>query len=217
MRGSGRGSGQARSPTGAPITAAVNRGLPRAPLASEAENLDVLATWWAVLAALPGPVINRPDATGFLPVHEVDACVVATSDMANRAVTAATRERFVCNVHDERTGAFLARWGNAAGLLTAPAVRITPFDPESSWRLVIAGSTVVQVARPRAGVGATERGVAAQVLRKLRRRGSVFASVVLARTPRGFELVAVDILPGPAHYRGHEDRVHAAVVNWLTR
>lgn len=206
----GHASVDLRDPAGAQVTCAVNRSLPATPGLRPGESNDLLASWWAALALLPGRVVNRPGPRGFLPAPQVPAVYLAT-----RARHLGPGQ--VANVHDAHTGSFLYRAAGAHQPADAPVLRVTPFDPDRTWRLMLAGDQVIDLHVPVRGLTARDRASGAAAVSTFLAAGLGLALIVLSDDggDRGMRTVAVNPLPSLAHYRDHAPRVHAALLKWL--
>jgi hypothetical protein len=205
----GRGHTDLRDPGGIPVTCAVNRSLPPRPDLGTGEDNDLLATWWAALALLPGRVVNRPSREGFIPMPRVPGALLTT-----RPGPLAAGD--VANVHDAHTGRFLYRAENAHQPTGAPVLRVTPFDPGRTWRLMLAGNQAIELHAPVDGPTARDRAAVDAVFSSLRASGLGLALVVLSRGRDGaMRTVAVNPLPSLAHYQDHVEQVHDALIGWL--
>jgi len=205
----GRGRVDVRDPNGVPVTCAVNRSLPRRPELGPGEDDDLLATWWAALALLPGRVVNRPSREGFIPAPPVAGALLTTRPGPLGAGD-------VANVHDAHTGRFLYRADSAHQPTEAPVLRVTPFDPGRTWRLMLAGDQAIELHAPVDGLTARDRDTAEAIFSSLRAYGLGLALVVLSRCRDGaMRTVAVNPLPSLAHYQNHAEQVHDALMGWL--
>lgn len=191
------------------VHCAVNRGLPQSAGLSAAQENDLMAAWWAALALLPGPVANRPGRQGFLPAPDVGWGTLTTRPRAGGTA----------NAHDAYTGRFLYRTHGEHPAAGVPVVHLTPLAPEQTWRLMIAGDRAVEIAAPASGgLTARDRASCTRVLRRMKAAGLAFALVVLSRDQDGpLKVIAVNPLPSLSHYEGHEDEVHTALMQWVTR
>ncbi|KPI20838.1 hypothetical protein OV450_7744 [Actinobacteria bacterium OV450] len=197
-----------RAPDGALVTGAVNRGLPRSVNLSSGEECDLLASWWAALAFLPGRVTNRPDARAFLPIPDVPVGTLTTRP----------RPSDTGNVHDAHTGQFLYRSAGDHLVTDVPVLKVTPFDPATAWRLMLVGTDLIDISLPSGGLTAHDREAGTTMIRELGAARSGFALIVLARNNAGkMHIIAINPLPALAHYAGHEEDVHAALIGWITR
>jgi hypothetical protein len=209
LDGDGRGSVDLRAPDGVAVTCAVNRSLPPQADLAPGERNDLLAAWWAALALLPGRVVNRPDSTGFIPAPRMPASV-----LTSRPGAPAVGE--VANVHDAHTGRFLYRADGAHPHTEAPVLRVTPFDPGRTWRLMLAGDRAVEVHAPADGLTARDRDAAQETISTLAAAGLGLALVVLSRDRGGvMRTVAVNPVPSLAHYQSRAEHVHSALIGWL--
>lgn len=200
------------SPSGERLTCAVNRGLPSSSSLTEGENNDVLAAWWAGLAMMSGPVVNRPDATGFIPSPIVQSTIL-TTDV--RQYASSLPGAVTANVHDAVSGTFQYRVGAQEHTVFAPVASVTRFDPSRTWRLMIAGHELIDVSVPTAGLLSGERRSAAAALRRMQACGLVFALVVFSRIGETLDIVAINPLPTLSHYGRQQERVHSSLLKWL--
>jgi hypothetical protein len=197
------------SPEGVPVTCAVNRLLPPVPGLGPGESNDVLAAWWAALGLLPGRVVNRPGPQGFIPSPQLPAARLTT-----RPRPPGTGN--VANVHDAYTGRFLYRAEGEHPPVRAPVLRVIPFDPGHTWRLMLAGDQAVELYAPADGLTARDREVADADIGTMKAAGLGFALMVLSRAGDGaMRTIAVDPLPSLPHYHDHAQRVHNALMGWL--
>ncbi|MEO6501905.1 MAG: hypothetical protein ABIQ09_08330 [Jatrophihabitantaceae bacterium] len=197
-------------PSGERISCAVNRGLPVTAGLSAAESSDLLAAWWACLALLPEPVVNRPDATGFVPTPDVRASVLVTEGWLERLRFAGP----AVNLHDAARGSFLYRLGRQGSTPGAAVLAATAFDPQQTWRLMLAGSTVVELGR-RAEVTEEQQNQVGEITQQLQSAGQVCTLVVLTWCRNRVVVVAANPVPSLAHYAGCEEQVHDALFDWL--
>lgn len=208
----GRSRIDLRSPDGAPVSCAVNRSLPPRPGLGPGESNDLLATWWAALALLPGRVVNRPGPQGFIPSPQLPAAYLTTGQHPLGTAS-------VANVHDAHTGRFLYRLCQASDehpTAQAPVLRVTPFDPDRTWRLMLAGDQAIELHAPADGLTTRDRQASEADIAAAKAAGLGLALMVLSRTGDGpMQTVALNPLPSLSHYRDHEERVHSALMRWL--
>jgi hypothetical protein len=120
------------------------------------------------------------------------------------------------NVHDGHTGRFLYRTDGEHPPAQAPVVRVTPFDPDHTWRFMIAGDRIVPLREPEDALGTRDRARVTVAAHALRDAGLTFVLLVMSRSGRGvLRVVAVDPLPSLSHYHDHEDQVHEALLEWV--
>jgi hypothetical protein len=206
-----------------PPRAVLNRGLPLNYGVSEAEdfrNAEIVSTWWSALAAFPGPVVNRPTLAGFLP-HLVTMSLAAAVPglLAPGCIGPPGCEipaAPAVNVHRLRDAVYLGRYGPALELDEDELYLYTPFDPGRVVRLLLAGEQVFDLDQTS---GRLDPGLAAHVqplAAELRRRQATFSRVVLGWRGDDLHLLQASALPGAHHYRGLENQVHRALLEYLT-
>ncbi|HVB41781.1 MAG TPA: hypothetical protein VNF47_03625 [Streptosporangiaceae bacterium] len=209
LDGDGRGRVDLRAPDGTPVTCAVNRSLPPQPGLGPGEYNDLLATWWAALALLPGRVVNRPSPQGFIPSPRLPGAYLTTRPRPCGTAV-------VANVHDAHTGRFLYRADGEHPSAQAPVLRVTPFDPGRAWRLMLAGDQAVELHTPADGLTQRDRAAGQADIRTFKAAGLGLALIVLSRAGDGvMRTVAVNPLPSLPHYQDYEERVHSALMGWL--
>lgn len=209
LNGHGGSRVDLRTPGGLPVTCAVNRSLPPSPGLGLAESNDMLATWWAALALLPGRVVNRPGREGFIPAPQPPAAYLTT-----RPGPPGTASR--ANVHDAHTGRFLYRDDGPHPPAPAPVLRVTPFDPDQTWRLMLAGDQVIELHAPATGLTAGDRDAGEADISTAKAAGLGLALMVLSRTCGGpMRMVALNPLPSLPHYLDRQEQVHSALMRWL--
>lgn len=204
------GTARLVGPAGERVSCAVNRGLPMVAGLSQAESSDLLAAWWAGLALLPGRVVNRPDQTGFVPTPDPQASVLITAGwLAELALPAPA-----VNLHDVASGNFRYRLGQPAAEPASAVLAATAFDPDRTWRFLLAGDAALELSRPAAETE-QQRTQLTELVRQAQLAGHAHLLLVLAWCQDQVMVVAANPMPGLTHYAAHQDQVHAALLDWL--
>ena len=198
--------------SGAPVHAVLNRGLDIDP-ATQFQDSEWLAAWWAALAYFPGPVVNRPSQAGFLPeldvlslVERVPSLNLAPMHIGSRAPPSLAGR--VVNVHSARDGHFIGR-DDASG--DEELLQYTEFDPERTCRIILAGDKCLATGfTPPAASGAIK-----MLENELRARGATFSCVVLQVNSSSVELLHATSVPSTPHYLEIENDVHEALLEYL--
>jgi hypothetical protein len=209
---------------GTPIKAVLNRGLPNAnvPALDQFRALELLATWWSLLARFPGPVINRPSASGFIPT--LDPLTLAR---VNGAMTSApmylgtgrppTLQADRINVHALPDRRFLGHISNnhPCDLQEDEAHIFTGFNPHAMQHIMFVGRRIIDLSGAANSEELEQREPFKSLAREISSRGAMFSIVILERSESRYRIAYASPLPTLAHYRHVMATVHGALFAFL--
>jgi hypothetical protein len=208
---------------GEPVSAVLNRGLPTDWSVSKDEGFraaELTAAWWTGLAFFPGPVINRPTAAGFTPHLDAGSLAAAVPGLGRRAVVGLpgceVPEAPAVNVHSLRDGRFLGKLFPDLSLDDQEPCLFTPFDPDRTRRLLVAGERLFDLADNAGRVAPPLRARLEPLLAELRRREATFCRIVVEESDTGLNLLHASPFPAVDQYRRLEEAVHRALREFLS-
>ncbi len=199
------------------VRAILNRAFASYPLETTErfQAAESLAAWWAALALFPGRVANRPNSRTFQP--ELDASVLARQaglGAARRTLSTqpvAGRRVNVHRVHDGTHVGFRAESSRLAPE-AGQVWRFTEFDPGFAMFAVLSGERLLPL-----GVVDSALVSPLERLRKaILEHGANYALIVLERTGDVARLVHASPFLSLSHYRGQEEAVHGALLDYLS-
>lgn len=184
---------------------------------------ELLASWWSALALFPGPVLNRPTLSSFVPeVQPLSLCSkVPNLDMPDSWISpegARVESPETTNVHLLSSGAFLGRTDGGPITCQGELCRFTTFNPNSTWRLLVAGKSLfpLDMANMSSDITEKRRAMLERLRGELTKTGPLFCVLVLSDTEDGIALLAGHPFPHYSQYR-HIDKVaHNAALEGLT-
>jgi hypothetical protein len=190
---------------------------------SQFQAAETLACWWSVLACFPGPVINRPSRTGFVPNLDLSLLNRSDSNIQLAPVCLGTSPPIhsadsQLNVHRVRDGQFIGRISSDTTVsLNEDELHIfTQFDPLQTIHVLLAGNRVFDLSNERGQVAPTLEAQLLPILAQLQARNATFSFIVLQRDTMGVRLLHASPFPGVHHYRHIESQVHEGLLEYLT-
>lgn len=206
----------------------LNRGLPLSydKISSEEEFRigENLATWWALVALFPGPVVNRSSRLGFIPNVDLHTISKEVSGLKLGSIFVTT-DCFLpplltepqVNIHLTRNGEYLGKISkdDRIALSQDEVFTLTGFDPSLTSQVLLAGNKVFDLTLRSSSLSCQKLNVLQDLISYFRSININFATITLEHTEDTYKIIQINLFPSVQQYQHIENEVNEGLFDFL--